>query len=87
MKFYNNEDGGNYITFRYKVDGMPCPKGRLECFKGLSFYVDGKRVLKVDVQFSWTVFKYNLTKVSFSFFYEEGYIRWGDIEVTGLLSI
>lgn len=62
MKFYSNEADGNYITFQYKVDGMPCPKGRAECFKGLSFYVDEKRVLKVDVQFSWAVFKLNLTK-------------------------
>ena len=65
MKFYSDVAGGNYITFRYKVDGMPCPKGRTECLKGLSFYVDEKRVLKVDVQFSWKVFKYNLTKVGF----------------------
>ena len=63
MTFNNDEIGENYISFRYKVDGLPCSNGKSVCRKGLSFYVDEKEVLKVDVQFSWAVFKYNLTKV------------------------
>lgn len=67
MSFHNKEEGGNYISFRYKVDGMPCPKTTVDCRKGLTFYIDNKVVLKSDVQFTWRVFKYNLTAVSILF--------------------
>ena len=68
MAFHSKEEGGNYISFRYKVDGMPCPKTTTDCRKGLTFYVDDKVVLKSDVQFTWRVFKYNLTAVSILFY-------------------
>ena len=67
MAFSNPGEGENYISFRYKVDGIPCPKKGSDCRKGLMFFIDDKLVLKVDVKFSWDVFRHNVSAVSFCF--------------------
>ena len=49
------QDGQNYISFRYKVDGAPCRKGSKNCHYGLSVSVNRRRLFHSDVQYQWNV--------------------------------
>ncbi len=71
VTFYKKGLKSNWINFRYKVDGMPCPKrykSRSSCRKGLRFYIDDQLVLHSFSKFTWSFLKYIVTQLCFYLF-------------------
>ena len=65
-RVFVNENGQNFVGFRYKVDGMLCSRRQSAvnaCTNGLNFFIDGEKRLHSDLQFKWVSVKFNLTKV------------------------
>lgn len=58
------QEEGNFIQFDFKVDGAPCRKGVSVCTNGLKFFIDGTKMMHVDLQFQWVTVKYKLEPVS-----------------------
>lgn len=67
----------NQISFRYKVDGSPCRRGATVCSNGLHFYINNALRLRVDSQFQWTTFNYNISAGfnQFKFVYQKSCTR------------